>query len=1405
MTTYLINNSRLGNIPVNINVLSNLYANQFISTGPLTWSISASNTSNATANALSIDSNTGMITLASNTYISDFVTVTTSNVLHHEEDITFRLAVAETPLIYNPGTIYAVGNEIQSIPPYTFSNMVPPERSGPICWDITELSGFAIDPTTGVLTYQLSNITGNQLLDISDNSWVLPASVFVSSISSRSVQLTWNSTVGLGPLQVVSNPSTFPLTLSSGGTFSGLTPNTAYSFTVSQATSFSITTLPVTISSLATGTVTSTSVALSWVDPPGGATYYSVVAIAAGSASAPQKLSSGGGTFTGLAPNTAYTFAVTSVGNGGTSTPINTASVTTAPAAVSSITVGSVSSNSVILSWPAVQGSTFYKIITNPFTSTQITNLTNYTFSNLGAGSNYTFIIQTSNAAGWVGPIANTTSTTTPTAVPGIQCGNITQTSVQLQYAAVYGATYYQITTTPVTNSQVASTSNYTFSNLGPGSNYSFIVTAGNVSGLGGATTSASITTTPAAVSGIQPVSITPSNVQLQYTAAYGTTSYIITTSPPTSTQITTGLNYIFSNLGSGSNYTFTVTSSNASGSGGAASASITTTPAAVSGIQPVAITTSNVQLQYTPVYGATSYRISTSPPTTTQVTTGSTYTFSNLGAGSNYVLTLTSLNISGGGGAATASITTVPSAVTNIQASAITPSNVQLQYAVAYGATSYSIATSPPTSTQITTGSNYTFSNLGSGSNYTLIVTSSNISGGGGAAAASITTTPAAVSGIQPVVITPSNVQLQYTSAYGATSYSITTSPPSTTQITTGSSYTFSNLGAGSNYTFTVTSSNTSGGGGAAAASITTTPGAVSGVQAYTITPSNVQLQYMAVYGVTSYSITTTPPTSTQITTGSNYTFSNLGAGSNYSFKVTSYNASGGGGAASSYITTTPAAVSSIQASTITQSNVQFQYTSAYGATSYSIVTSPPTTTQVTTGSNYTFSNLGAGSNYTFTVTSSNTSGGGGAASVSLTTLPDAVSGIQPVSITPSNVQLQYTTAYGATSYSIVTSPPTSTQVTTGSNYTFSNLGSGSNYTFTVTSSNIYGSGGAVSSSITTTPAAVSGIQASAITSSNMQLQYAAAYGATSYSITTSPPTSTQVTTGSTYTFSNLGAGSNYTVTVTSSNASGGGGSATAGPFTTLQAYAYDTLSVSAKASLTGVYAVKLLMSSYTGPVITVHTSFVGNTDFYADSYGNLSMMDGTSYANFVGTQTAYVSTWYDQSGRNKHATQPVATSQPKYDSVNRRLDFTNGAYLNLPSGVIASRNSQYSVTFKLGSSIANQVNTIYSAGGTTTNSLNALTANGAYVITWLNDDAIPVTPPALTSNDLVTSAYDGSVRLLYVNQTSVPLINSSIHIRNSLDINQTIGYPLNNQLYFITFANMSQMSADRITLESV
>jgi hypothetical protein len=55
-------------------------------------------------------------------------------------------------------------------------------------------------------------------------------------------------------------------------------------------------------------------------------------------------------------------------------------------------------------------------------------------------------------------------------------------------------------------------------------------------------------------------------------------------------------------------------------------------------------------------------------------------------------------------------------------------------------------------------------------------------------------------------------------------------------------------------------------------------------------------------------------------------------------------------------------------------------------------------------------------------------------------------------------------------------------------------------------------------------------------------------------------------------------------------------------------------------------------------------------NTDFYADRLGNLLTQPviGQSLANWIGSATGYVTTWYDQSGAGNHATQATAANQP-------------------------------------------------------------------------------------------------------------------------------------------------------------
>jgi hypothetical protein len=81
--------------------------------------------------------------------------------------------------------------------------------------------------------------------------------------------------------------------------------------------------------------------------------------------------------------------------------------------------------------------------------------------------------------------------------------------------------------------------------------------------------------------------------------------------------------------------------------------------------------------------------------------------------------------------------------------------------------------------------------------------------------------------------------------------------------------------------------------------------------------------------------------------------------------------------------------------------------------------------------------------------------------------------------------------------------------------------------------------------------------------------------------------------------------------------------------------------------------FSVRLLVSSYAGPILNLRRSSDNATaDFYTDatqSYLSTGINNtGTSFSSWIGAGTAYVTIWYDQSGKANHATQSSTTNQP-------------------------------------------------------------------------------------------------------------------------------------------------------------
>jgi hypothetical protein len=96
----------------------------------------------------------------------------------------------------------------------------------------------------------------------------------------------------------------------------------------------------------------------------------------------------------------------------------------------------------------------------------------------------------------------------------------------------------------------------------------------------------------------------------------------------------------------------------------------------------------------------------------------------------------------------------------------------------------------------------------------------------------------------------------------------------------------------------------------------------------------------------------------------------------------------------------------------------------------------------------------------------------------------------------------------------------------------------------------------------------------------------------------------------------------------------------------------------------------------------------------FYSTTTGVLTSDTGISIATFLSGSTGFVDTWYDQSGKNNHATQTTTRLQPIIDLTNNCLDFgfsnNQNLFLNIPIGTVPIEilNASYSFVVKHGDS---------------------------------------------------------------------------------------------------------------------
>ena len=211
------------------------------------------------------------------------------------------------------------------------------------------------------------------------------------------------------------------------------------------------------------------------------------------------------------------------------------------------------------------------------------------------------------------------------------------------------------------------------------------------------------------------------------------------------------------------------------------------------------------------------------------------------------------------------------------------------------------------------------------------------------------------------------------------------------------------------------------------------------------------------------------------------------------------------------------------------------------------------------------------------------------------------------------------------------------------------------------------------------------------------------------------------------------------------------------------------------------GAFGVRLLNSTYTGPVMQIRAGVSGTpTDFYAPKDGStgvnsLATSSGTTLASFLSGATAYVTKWYDQTGNSNHGVWVGAGSQPQpppsnyfggtvtlptypptFNTTTNVIDFTNGGYFKLPDSSFPLGNTPYSYISKptiSGFSTSNPDYAVYRGGnwnggtgyaciGLIINRLPSL--QSIFSNAWINDDYYTTT--SFQNGQVLADTYIGN-----------------------------------------------------------